>query len=222
LDFVAGQPGDFNFHGREAGSLRFAGGRALGRLRWHVPPSARCAAAEAESPRVNLEIGGSVEGIVKRVFRGASVFIDIGEKRDALLELGELSDGYPIGGIPYKVGDRVTVRFLDKDGEKLYVTMRSGDLARPPRTFYKKGDVSAFEGVAHDVWHSGVVQAMHPLGVFVAVTSPKGGDPIVSLLPVAEFREGFVDEAIRGGDVRVRVLSVDLEKSRLEVTMKDP
>lgn len=177
---------------------------------------------EGGFPAQDLVIGDEYTGRVGRHHREYCVFVNVGADREGMLEVGEMQDGFPPDGIDLKGGDQVTVRILEKDGDKFYLTMRSGDLERPPRESRLSRDASVLAEVPADQWLDGVVNSMTTWGVFVRVQPPLGGEPLLVLLHKDDFKEGFAKEAIRGAPVRVRVRGYDAEKNRALLTMKDP
>merc|ERR1719401_2506441 len=89
--------------------------------------------------------------------------------------------------------------------------------------FHKKADLTPFTEVSPDDWQKGTVDGIVPFGCFVSVTLPEG--PTASgLVHISAIREGFVDnvedEVEVGQEVKVRVLSVDMERSKISLSMK--
>ncbi|CAJ1397460.1 unnamed protein product [Effrenium voratum] len=93
--------------------------------------------AEERFPLQALNIGQMVEGRVTYMnVRGASLaYVDIGAEKDAVLEYGEMEDGFPSKLTPVRKGSKVETRVLeyDEDLDRLYLTRRSGSLSRPAR-----------------------------------------------------------------------------------------
>jgi len=218
-------------------SPAFAAGSGAGcSLRGLQPASrrtvARTAASELEEqtakapPKVaiaDLEVGQTVEGRVTDT-HAYGVFVDIKAERNGLVRAEELSDK----GVPewLKRGSKVTTRVLKVVDGKLWLTLRSGDLARPSGDFSpkaRKGDLSPFVGAPADQWFDGEVQGfLHGMGAVVAVEVPGTSDLPSGLLKKGELGEGLVDSIHVGMKVRVRVLACDAEKGTLDLTAKEP
>jgi len=165
------------------------------------------------------ELRGSVKYRSERGF-----VIDVGAECTGLLEASEMRDGFPAGAT-LKLGEEVAVRVLGTEGG-LFLTRRSGSLARPPRDTSRRPDsqaVAAFAELANDAaaWLEGEVCKMTFYGVFVKVPQPLDNGALVQgLLHETHFAPGFEDEAIVGGKVSVRVLEADVAGRRLSLTMR--
>mmetsp|Transcript_122477 Transcript_122477/g.357626 ORF Transcript_122477/g.357626 Transcript_122477/m.357626 type:complete len:256 (-) Transcript_122477:9-776(-) len=182
------------------------------------------AAKSAKIPFKELQVGQTLDGAVVNRWRTVGCLVDVGAEKTGLLEVGEFRDGFPREGNAFRRGDKVQVRVLDVTDGKLFLTMRSGDLTRPPRRRTDPPDVEAFAGVSPEAWLEGQVDALTTWGAFVAVTPPSGGKPASGMVHKSRFSDGFPDDAskaVRGGKVRVRVLAVDAEKGKLELSMRE-
>mmetsp|Transcript_71009 Transcript_71009/g.161303 ORF Transcript_71009/g.161303 Transcript_71009/m.161303 type:complete len:206 (+) Transcript_71009:1-618(+) len=99
--------------------------------------------------------------------------------------------------------------------------MRGGDRGgggRPP------ADLTPFTSIAQDEWLTGKVEGIVPFGCFVTVTLPDG--PTASgLVHISAIRDGFVDnvedEVEMGQEVNVRIQSVDMDRGKMSLTMKE-
>lgn len=177
----------------------------------------------------DFEVGQNVSGrVMATQFRGPSLaYVDIGADKDAVLEYGEMEDGFPTKRDPVRKGKQISARILEfnEEADRFYLTMRSGDLSRPPRI--KKSeenhDPESLRLVASEEWLDAEVLGIFTFGVFVNVTpSWGGGDPVFALLPKSEFSADFgsdPEKAIRGGKIKVRKLGLN-DRGELRVTMK--
>jgi len=178
------------------------------------------------SPKVaiaDLTVGQELQGNVVRQMRFGA-FVDVGAELDGLVELEEMSDGLPV---ELMRGTKVTARVLKVEAGKFWLTLRSGELARPsrdtPSAALKDVDLSPFVGLPADHWFDGEVQTfLLGKGAFIKVQVP-GTDKLAGgLLRKEEFGEGMIDSIHFGMKVRVRVLACDTERSRLDFTTKEP
>lgn len=190
-------------------------------------PYAALAAAKPEAmvqKRVGLgelTVGQTLKGTVLKKIK-SGVVVDVGAELNAILDAGEIRDGFPIQGMPPK-GHQVSVRVLNTDDGVLRVTMRSGALARPPKLRVGMGDydVTPFVGMDPQQWLDGEVFCITRWGAFVTVRAPGASENALGLMRVKEFREGFVDEVAAGMKVRVRVIETDAEAGKVVLTMRE-
>eukprot|EP00440_Ansanella_granifera_P024784 gb/GFBE01026914.1/.p1 GENE.gb/GFBE01026914.1/~~gb/GFBE01026914.1/.p1 ORF type:complete len:235 (+),score=41.93 gb/GFBE01026914.1/:1-705(+) len=208
-----------------AGLLGATGFVGIGSLQARRPCNTRRRAEDdGKIPISELEVGQELNGIVIRPYSFAGWFVDVGATSNGFLELEEVSDGFPSDGMStIRKGSSVVARVLQIDGQKFYLTQRSGDLSRPPR-FRRSPEpehVEAFRDVPKDAWIDGEVSGMTTKGVWVKMSPPSGGEPIRSLLLKDNFKDGFVDEARPGLSVKVRVTAVDVPQKRVFITAKD-
>lgn len=172
--------------------------------------------------RSSVKPGDEIQCTVTRVKTNLGVFVDLGDRLVGLIEAHELRDGFPRGGRQLRKGENVTARVLDVSGGKLFLTLRSGSLERPPRMRIDPMDVSAFAKLPADTWLDGEVYAFTTFSAFIKVASPTDGVPVLGVAPKEEFSEGFVDDAdkaVRGGKVKVRVLEVKVDAKRMRLSM---
>jgi len=172
-------------------------------------------------PLEALTPGSMHEGVVTRVYRKSTAFVDIGAEKGGMLEVGEWMDGFPQEEDRLRVGDVVSGRILSNDGERFFLTLRTGDLERKRTKVMVQGDVADFADVPLDRWLEGEVQGITIWGVFVQVSPPGGGDPHCGKVHKSNFKEGFVDKCHFGVKVPVRVVRVDPNSNTMELTMKD-
>lgn len=191
-----------------------------------------------------LEVGQTLKGRVVQIYHPIGISVDVGCK-DTLgfLEVEEFKDGFPDDGpFSFKLGDPVTVRVLDihpdattdhlgssdphgdyGDSGRLHLTMRSGDLSRPPRYIADVSrpiSLSPFLAIPPDEWLEGEVVTMSNWALYINVLAEK--KPFVGILRKEHFAEGFADQVVRGCKARVRILEVDQQCRRLLLTMRDP
>jgi len=172
----------------------------------------------------DLKVGQELEGTVARHMQFGA-FVNVGAEREGLVETEELSDGLPMKKL--RTGAKVTARVLKVEDGKFWLTLRSGDLARPYRDIspetWKDIDLSPFAGIPADQWLDGEVHSIFiGRGVFISVKIPGTDKLAKGLLTKEEFVEGMVDNIHFGMKLRVRVLACDVEKGRLDFTVKDP
>jgi len=171
-----------------------------------------------------LRVGDEVHGTVTKVLGRGGIFVDVGFGKDGFIEAGELRDGFPIDGLKFRKGTKITgLRVLRVSKGKLWLTLRIGSLERGPRIKLPKlcrEHVQAFEGVPQDQWLTGIVNDISTLGVFVVVKPQRIGQQVSAFLHPSEFTNGYEDEAILGGTVGVRILSIDVAAGSIRLTMK--
>lgn len=89
---------------------------------------------------------------------------------------------------------------------------------------HSNADFSKFEAISSDEWLVGIVRAVMPFGLVLAVRLPNGGPSVQGIVQIAEIREGFVEdieaEAEVGQEIEVRVMLVDAARQRLFLSMK--
>ncbi|CAE8603612.1 unnamed protein product [Polarella glacialis] len=181
------------------------------------------AGAGEKVPLSELAVGQTLQGTVIRPFSFSGVFVDVGSTATGFLEYEEIVDGFTTRK-DYKSlmkGLRVNVRVLENDGQKLYLTRRTGDIARPER-FRKPPTeelIAAFKCISPADWIEGPVVGMNEKGVWVKL-APPGGEEVRSLLLVENFSEGFEKDVTPGQMVKVRVTAVDVPQKRVFITMK--
>jgi len=174
----------------------------------------------------DLQPGETVQGVVLRNLGPKRYEVDVGAMKVGDLKVGELRDGFPTDDALLKRGDRITARVLKLDpmSSKFWLTMRSGNLLRPPWEHDKLrgADVTSFVGIPEDQWFDGQVVDMSIFAVWVRLVPPDGGRACEGMVHKTAFSDGFVDSAAYGQHVKVRVLSVDGERGRLTLSMREP
>eukprot|EP00929_Paragymnodinium_shiwhaense_P090309 TRINITY_DN5045_c0_g2_i1.p1 TRINITY_DN5045_c0_g2~~TRINITY_DN5045_c0_g2_i1.p1 ORF type:complete len:539 (+),score=161.02 TRINITY_DN5045_c0_g2_i1:71-1618(+) len=83
-------------------------------------------------------------------------------------------------------------------------------------------DVTPFQAVAATEWLEGKVDGIMSYGAFVITTAPTG-EQASGLVPITQIKDGFIEDINNelkiGDEVKVRVVEVSAEKSRLSLTM---
>lgn len=137
-------------------------------------------------------------------------FVDIGVGRDGLVHISQLrEDRVNRVADVISEGDEVTVwvQRVDPQQERISLTM----IEPPERTL---------EDLEPDMVLTGKVTRLERYGAFVNIGVERDG-----LLHVSEIASGYVKDPAEyvsaGEEIEVRVLSVDLRKGQIELSMKD-
>lgn len=144
-----------------------------------------------------------------------------------LVPKAESSDQYvaDVGDL-FEVGQEVQVRLLSVDSKagRLSLTMKQPGAEQPEAA--KKADVAEFSDVAAGAWLDGQVESLATYGAFVQLKAPSGKGVAKGLVHISEMKDGFVDsvESVLqvGQDVKVRVLNVDVNTAKINLSMKEP
>mmetsp|Transcript_54911 Transcript_54911/g.163478 ORF Transcript_54911/g.163478 Transcript_54911/m.163478 type:complete len:239 (+) Transcript_54911:27-743(+) len=192
----------------------------------------RCGAAHGACPRrgmalcarqlSELEVGETLEGTVSH-YAKFGCFVDVGAEAKGVILNEELSDGFAMQGLRKK--STVKARVLKIEGDKLWLTLRSGDLARPEPDPRWNGldNLAAFEGLPATEWLEGEVHSVWiGKGVFVKVQAPGSSEPSKGLLKKEDFSDGAAESMREGAKVRVRAISCDAAAKRLDLSMREP
>jgi len=151
----------------------------------------------------------TLHGTVTRVeLYGA--FVDIGVERDGLVHISQLREGRVnrVADV-VKEGDEVTVwvQKVDLKKERVSLTM----IEPPERTI---------EDLESDMVLKGKVTRVERFGAFVDIGVERDG-----LVHVSEIAQGYVKDPSEyvsvGEEIEVRVVSVNLRKNQIELSMKD-
>ena len=159
----------------------------------------------------DIKQGDTLQGTVESILKGAkpAVFVDVGVGSPAYLDWQECGDGHDRSNFNrLRVGTQVSVRVLKVDGDRLYVTMRSGDLyratlegnSRLPRTTPEV--MTKFMKMPVEQELEGEVFRLYPTHAVVAVKSPDG-DVADGYLASRYFSEEFRKEASPGMGITV-------------------
>merc|ERR550534_3228694 len=122
------------------------------------------------------------------------------------------------------MGQEVSVRILalDPAAGSLVVTMRRDQRRAAP----EQAGFWAFEGVSQEQWLNGKVDRLTQTCSFITVTAPDGQSLATGVANGDQIRDGFVAsveaELEVGQDVRVRILSVNVEEGSMRLSLKAP
>lgn len=139
-----------------------------------------------------------------------------------LVPKAESSDMYvaDVGDL-FEVGQEVQVRLLSVDSKagRLSLTMKQPGVGN-------KADVAEFSNITANEWLDGQVASLQPFGAFVQLKPPSGKGVAQGLVHISQIKDGYVEsvESVlqAGQDVKVRVLSVDVETAKISLSMKEP
>lgn len=160
-------------------------------------------------------------------------FVKLADGTEGLVHISQMSDSYVENPSEIvKAGDEVQVRVIKVDVEKNQValSMKSPQAARPPRRqgggggdrATKKEQLKQLAETADDtVFLPGTVVSIQSFGAFVKLQD----SGVEGLVHVSQIKAGYIgavsDEVAVGDEVQVRVVSVDLAKNQLELSMKE-
>lgn len=168
----------------------------------------------------DLRIGQELIGIVTGVAE-FGCFVDVGANKEGLVHISRISRSY-IADVTsvVKPGQRVQVWVSELVKGRLLLTMIA-----PGSTADGEGqDFSAFLGATTDQWFDGEVKGLSSFGATVSVTPPNGGEPVLGVIHVSQFKDGFVEhpaDCVREGqNVKVRVLDIDRSRTMLKLSMR--
>lgn len=180
----------------------------------------------------DLEVGealtGRLEGM-QRLGERPAAFLDVGFDRPAYLDWQEVSDSLMAKTFArLRTGSEVSCRVLKVDGDRIYVTSRSGDLYRP--TFQERPPqaveevVEKFRALPKDQWLKARVLRIFPKYALVVVKTPDGTEA-EGYVPRGYWSEDFLLNPVLNGEMKVRCLP-ELPKargrrSRVMLTMKE-
>jgi len=173
-------------------------------------------------PLEKLEVGQKLQGTVRAV-REFGAFVDVGAVTDGLVHISRMANERVNDPNDYvEVDQEVDVWVSDiRDDGKLGLTMVEGKVGGGGR---RPADVTPFESVDPDEWLTGSVDNIMPFGAFVTATLPDGSASCSGLVHVSQLKDGFVedvnDEVQIGQEVQVRVISVDLERGKMSLSMR--
>lgn len=207
----------------------FTGGRAdIVATRLHSVIAAR--AESGGTALADLQVGQSLKCLRVKDYSKQGYHLQVGAERLGFIEMGELQEGFPSTETVDKMrnmkkvpGAEFDVRVLDKTNENLYLTMRSGDLTRPPRKLSRPSKVDEMGGLMDlgpQAWLEGEVVGVNILGAMVLLVDPTSSKEITLQLSKEHFTESFLKECTRGAMVRVRISGKD-ENGQPIITMKD-
>ncbi|CAE8588397.1 unnamed protein product [Polarella glacialis] len=231
-DSNSAEPSDFPIFGQDAAepvALFKPAGAGAKKIKPSAAPTKPPAERIVRPPLLkaaDLRAGDELDGIVVGLRGESHAWVDIGAESDAVLEAGEMQDGFPMTcALPVRKNKEVRCRVLEIDEKgRISVTLRSGSIERPPRL--KREDENsnpeAFRRVSDEEWLDAEVVTMQTFGVFVNVKPIFGSKPVLAMLHKSQFAGDFATnptKAIRGGKVKVRKLKIS-DGNELRVTMK--
>lgn len=144
-----------------------------------------------------------------------------GVKVTGLVPRAETSNEYvaDVGDL-FEVGQEVQVRILSVDTKagRLALTMKE------PGEKTKKADIAEFSNATANTWFDGRVETILNFGAFVQLKAPSGG-MARGLVHISQIKDGFLDsiesELKVGQKVSVRILSVDVDSSKINLSMRE-
>lgn len=168
---------------------------------------------KARTPLRELQPGMELQGVVCSL-QPYGAFVDVGAERDGLLHISQLGEGFVqrVEDVLH-IGQDITVwvRDVDEQRGRIRLTMRMPGQTLAPRR--KLGDLIEGEEM------EGRVASVTQFGAFVDIGAETDG-----LIHVSQLSNTRVDHpadvVTRGERIRVRVLSVDMERRRIGLSMK--
>mmetsp|Transcript_27397 Transcript_27397/g.85537 ORF Transcript_27397/g.85537 Transcript_27397/m.85537 type:complete len:534 (-) Transcript_27397:179-1780(-) len=176
-------------------------------------------------PVESLEVGAKYTGTVRSV-RDFGGFVDIGATGDGLVHISRVADERVDNIHDYlEEGQEVEVWVSEvRDDGKFGLTMVEGKLGGGGGKRREDVDLAPFADIPDEEWLDGTVANIAPFGAFVEVSLPDG-PTAQGLVHISRIRDGFVDsvedEVSVGQAVRVRIDSVDLERGKLGLSMRE-
>ncbi|CAE7828163.1 unnamed protein product [Symbiodinium sp. CCMP2592] len=171
-------------------------GKALA-VAWVLSAAVNFAApggADDRIPLESLKVGTEVDAQILSKHRFSGWFVNIGTDRSAFLEFEEACDGFPTEGMnTWFRGSTLTARVLENDGEKIWLTTRSGSLERPKRfrTPPEESQIAEFSGISSEEWVDAEVCGMFPKGAWVRMTTPSTRTDFRCLLRKEHFTDSL-------------------------------
>ena len=170
---------------------------------------------EAESNRAEkiaqLQVGQTVEGVVRSI-KDFGVFVDIGGI-DGMIHISQLS--WERVKHPSEVvneGDKINVKIEKLDPQTGKISLSARALQEHPW----KGIASRFSS---GQVVTGTVTRLADFGAFVKLAPAIEG--LIHISELAHHRIGRADEVLsEGGEVEVKILSVDPDKQRIGLSLK--
>lgn len=161
-----------------------------------------------------LEVGGVVEGVVKRI-TDFGAFVDIGSGVEGLLHVSEMAwsrVAHPSDVVSEGQTFDVKVLKIDPEKERISLSLKA-TLPDPWDTVDQRYQVGSIV--------AGTVTRVVDFGAFVKLED--GVEGLVHVSQLADYHVENPNEVVKSGDeVDVRVVSVDQEKRRIGLSMRDP
>lgn len=174
-------------------------------------------------PYDSLEVGQKYQGTVRSVL-DFGAFVDIGAETDGLVHISAVSRERVDNIHDYvEEGQQIEVWVSGIRGDGKYgLTMIEGKVDGGGGR--AKADLTPFSNLNMDDWHKGTVDGVVPFGAFVSVTLEDGATAS-GLVHISQLQDGFVenvDDVVEvGQEVSVRVLSVDMERGKMSLSMRE-
>jgi small subunit ribosomal protein S1 len=124
------------------------------------------------------------------------------------------------------VGQSVQVRIINVNttSGKLDLSMRQNPKSNT-LPYPEPANLSVFKDISSDKWLPGKVANILPFGAVVTVSEPSSKATADGLLHIAQISNNFVkdvaDEVKIGQSVKVRIVTVDSQIGRFDLSMKD-
>lgn len=175
-------------------------------------------------PLDKLEVGQKYTGTIRSVL-DFGAFVDIGAEVDGLVHISRIANERVDDIYQYvQEGQEIECWVSEiRDDGKLGLSMVESKIGggggrRAP------ADLTPFSELNPDDFYDGVVARTAPFGAFVTIKLPDG--PVADgLVHISQIRDGFVenvdDELSEGQEVKVRVLSVDMDRGQMKLSMKE-
>uniref|UniRef100_A0A7S0AAQ5 30S ribosomal protein S1 n=1 Tax=Pyrodinium bahamense TaxID=73915 RepID=A0A7S0AAQ5_9DINO len=215
-----------------AGAVTKANDDGTFQVKWEDPdggePESTVRAKDLKYPPIpfdELEVGQKYKGVV-RTITGFGAFVDIGAEGEGLVHISRITTERVDDPHDYlEEGQEVDVWVSGlKDDGKFGLTMVEG-IVEGTRGARPRTDLTPFSELSPDEWQSGTVSGVRHFGAFVTVALPDGGPAADGLVHISQLKDdGFVenveDEVEVGQEVQVRILSVDLERGKMSLSMR--
>lgn len=162
----------------------------------------------------DIKDGDIVRGFVKNI-ADAGIFIEIGRTVTGRAQISQLSDNYVKDWKKlYNVGDVVTAKVVSKTSTRIELSLKKSAIT---------GDVAKQQGLedlAEGQVLSGTVSSVQDYGVFVTLDD-SGVSGLCHISEVADKPIENLSKVFERGDpVKVKILSIDLEKRKVGLGMK--
>jgi len=173
-------------------------------------------------PLEKLEVGQKFKGTVRSVL-DFGVFVDIGAETDGLVHISRMANERVNDPNDYAEVDQEVDVWISqiRDDGKLGLTMVQGKTGGGGR---RPEDLGPFAALDRNEWLSGTVDNVVPFGAFVTVKLPDGSGTARGLVHISQMSDSFVEDVYAevdvGQEVQVRIIDVDLERSKMSLSRK--
>jgi len=190
----------------------------------HTNKRKRAARPEPTVQLDELEVGATVEGVVRNVV-SYGAFVDIGAPKDGMLHVSDISNSF-VSNIEdvISVGDTISARIKSVDAEqgRFALIMKeagaSNGARRGGQSQKKKPDLSALANYDTKEVMKGKVVSVMDFGCFVSINDNTDG-----LVHISQLQEGHTDSVASvvsvGDEVDVRIIGIDMERQRVSLSM---